>query len=68
MTFDDDALLPPDEIGAALAGDLGGEMQAAQMKLWVPQYVALTMSRARVTVGAGVAMSEGLNQTMIYEP
>ena len=46
MTFPDDQILPPDQIGAALAGDAGNEVQAEQMKLWVPQYVALTMSRA----------------------
>ena len=68
MTFPDDQILPPDQIGAALAGDAGDEMQAEQMKLWVPQYVALTMSRARLSAGAGVALSDGINQPMIYEP
>lgn len=67
MTFDDDAILPPDQIGAALAGDAGGEMQFTQMKLWVPQYVAIVMSRERITAGPGVALNEGINQPFIYE-
>lgn len=68
MSFDDDNSLPPDQIGAALAGDLGGEMQAAQMKIWLPQYIESVMTRARMTAGAGVALSDGLEETMIYEP
>jgi hypothetical protein len=68
MTFDSDQTLPPDQIGSALAGDAGGDVQFQQMKLWLPQYIAVIMSRARLTVGAGVALSEGLNQSMIYEP
>lgn len=68
MTFPSDETLPPDEIPAALAGDHGAEVQFAQMKAWIPQYVAQAMSTVRISAGAGVALSEGLNQTMIYEP
>jgi hypothetical protein len=38
------------------------------MKAWLPQYVAQAMSTVRILAGAGVALSEGLNQPMIYEP
>jgi len=68
MTFDANQTLPPDQIGAALAGERGAEVQFTQMKAWIPQYVAQAMSTVRISAGAGVALSEGLNQPMIYEP
>jgi hypothetical protein len=58
-------ILPPDQIGAALAGDLGGDVQAAQMKLWVVQYVDVVMGRIKFTGGQGTEVSEGLNQTTL---
>lgn len=68
MTSSLDKLLPPDQLPSALAGERGEDVQFTQMKAWLPQYIAVIMSRARLTVGAGVALSEGLNQPMIYEP
>lgn len=68
MTFDNDSILPPDQIGAALAGDAGDDVQFTQMKLWVVQYIDVAMSRERIRAGPGVALNEGINQPFIYEP
>ena len=58
-------ILPPDQIGAALAGDLGGDVQAAQMKLWVVQYVDVVMGRIKFTGGTGTEISESLSHTTV---
>lgn len=68
MIAETDETLTPDQIASDLAGDLGGEAQFQAMKLWLPQYIERAMTTARVTAGSGVALSEGLEQTMIYEP
>lgn len=68
MTFDTDNSLSPDDMVAAMAGDHGDEAQFEQLKIWVPQYVALHMSGVHLSGGAGVAVTETLSQTRIYEP
>jgi hypothetical protein len=68
MTSEPSKLMPPDQIVPALTGERGGDLQFEQMKLFVVQYVGDVMSRAGLSVGAGVALSEGLNQPFIYEP
>jgi|688.fasta_scaffold1041793_2 hypothetical protein len=68
MTSSPAELLPPDQLPSALAGERGEDVQFQQMKAWLPQYVAQAMSTVRILAGAGVALSEGLNQPMIYEP
>lgn len=68
MTSDSDSSLTPDQITNALAGDDGDEAQFEQMKLWVPQYVALHMSMVHLSGGKGVAVTETLSQTIISEP
>lgn len=66
MSADTD--MTPEEIVSALAGDAGDEAQFTAMKTYIPQYVARAMSMVRMSGGAGVAVHEGLNQIMIYEP